>query len=236
MKSEHYQPKPETLRRLRFTAHDPLLDEGLVNLENTVHSHAEDFTRHLFLYSMKALRLDDSDRYDGRSLNISQYEQYRHNIVQNVSKRGKRRFKVASFVHPIRSEGEVVGVGLRVEPDQFAAHQLIAPPFYTGGERSAGYIPVFYRIERPAEELEAPLDRLERVLSLGTWVSELTIVPLAPKAARTRDVFMNPPVQRTGGYIRTALENEPPLPPVIDMVTEKTRLHPKGNGTGPEAA
>lgn len=236
MSSEHYQPNPETLRSLRFTARDPILDEALGDLEAESYRHSDQFPRHLFIYSKKYLHLDTSDMYDGRSQNIATYEQYRHTLTQNVSERGRRRFKLTPFMSPVVNKGDVVGVNLRVAPDSLTAKQLIAPPFYTGGELNAGYIPAFYRMERPAEDLEVPLDRLERVLALGTWVAELTIIPLVPRAARMRDVFMGESIQRTGKYVEAALANEPPLPPVIELSSERQRLHPEGNGTGPEAA
>ncbi len=239
MSIERTQHHPEAQQELRFTARDPVLDEALAALEDEKYRRSEQFPRHLFLYSMKRLTIDTSDEIDGYSRNKSRFEQYRHRLSQSVSDAGLHRFPLAPFMKPFYSgghAGRIVGIGLRLVPDDSTARYLLSPPFYGQYEQEAGYIPVRYEITHPTHDLEVPLDRLERVLKLGSWAAQATMVPTSPASARRRDTFLHTPIDRTGAYVDEALTREPPLPPVIDFDAARRQHRGTSNGTGPEAA
>lgn len=240
MSIERTQSPSEPQQELRFTARDPILDEALAMLEAKSYRQSEKFPHNLFIYSMKRLTVDTSDTYDGRSQNKADFDQYRHRIKQTLSERGVRKFALAPFMKPLHiggQDGPVGGVGVRVVPDSITADQLITPPFYGDAERNAGYIPAYYRIEHPDDNLEEALDRLERVLKLGTWVAQLTTVPSFPVSARKNDMFLHEPLKRTYTRVDEALANEPPPNPPISLAEASARRHRSPNGgVGPDAA
>jgi hypothetical protein len=213
---------------VRFTARDPLLDESLARLESEGARQAalaergepydDRLPRNLFLFAMKRLIIDTTDTVDGTSQNLSTFGQYRQGVLALAS-HGQKRFNLDPWMQEVRAgepDGELTGVLLRVRVDQFSVGTMFAPPFYEletyremlrslredpqlGEDRHSAFIPVHYKVDHAAESTDEPLERLRSTLSLGAWVSQLTIVPSTPKVARLNDIFNQEHQARTYG-------------------------------------
>ncbi|MDB5160298.1 MAG: hypothetical protein JWO99_561 [Candidatus Saccharibacteria bacterium] len=238
--------KPQ--QELRFTAREPILDEALAMLEKDGERKSEYLPGNLFLYAMKRISIDLSDTYDGHSLNHSTFTQYRQ-AVDSISMRGRKTFKLDSWMKPLHAggpDGSLIGVGLRVRVDPTNVDRLIAPPLYgpnhyntpltaeqlarveagkniLGTAREAQYIPVRYEIGSTVDNPTEALERLQGILELGTWVSQLTIVPAYPRSARHADIYREGRMDRTYERIdqRFAAELLPPTAPINIVQSEE---------------
>lgn len=242
------QTPAEMPQQVRFTARVPILDEALANFEPEAFRLSEEFPKNLFLFAMKRLQIPPEDPRNGpevHNLNRSKMMQYRQ-AVDKLSGNGRREFPVVSGVRELRDggqEGELVGVGLRVLLDDIAAKTLIAPPLYgpldarrptnTLGAhlfnnsvrtmeqvRESRMLQVRYEFQQRGGDHEAALDHLRAVLDMGVRVSQLTIVPVAPKSARFRDIFQAGKIDRLFGP--TADEEVELVPEIPDNITSIT--------------
>lgn len=241
MSEVHPQPHVEMLQQeLRFTAHDPVLDEALALLEKDGQPDVATLPQHLFLFAMKLIAIDQSDTFDGISQNYSTYLQYRKK-VEDISSRGTKHLKLAPWMKPLytnQEEPQLAGVGLRVLVDSTNTETLIAPPLYGAKHytapitpdqraeadadnellqraRTSGFIPVRYELKHPVEEPDESLQRLNDVLAMGAYVSHMTLVSPRPRNARENIIFHNEPFIRT--YTRTATQSESELVTPIEI-------------------
>jgi len=205
-------------QEVRFTARDPLLDESLARLEvegarqEALARKGEPYSDHLpenlFLFAEQHLGADMGDAIDGFSQNLSTYTQYRQG-VSSLANRGIRRFTLDPWIEEVHAEsagGVLTGVLMRVRVDQLSARALLAPPFsepeeYQGmlkmlragsesGENNhSEFVLVRYSVGQAVEKPQEQLERLSQVLKLGSWVSQLAIVPSSPATARNNDIF-----------------------------------------------
>jgi len=231
VRPQYYPEKPQ--QELRFTARDPLLDEALALLEKEGERHSTYLPKNLFLFAMKRISIDLSDTFDGTSQNYSTFLQYRQ-ALDNISSRGRKQFKLASWMRPLRAggpNGDIRGVGLRVLIDPLYSDKIIKPPLYGPDHhraplsteqraqdsaayetlrkaRTAGYIPIRYEIGNIVDDPTEPLERLGEVLELGAFVSQMTIVPSYPRSAREADIFHEEKIERTYTRIDELLESQ----------------------------
>ena len=238
--------KPQ--QELRFTARDPILDEALASFETYGKAHSAYLPKNLYLFAMKAISIDTSDRFDGQSLNESAFLQYRM-AVENVGNNGMREFPLEPWVKPLHAggpNGSLVGVGLRVRFDPLYSDMILAPPLLgkrlypdmpdedrVEAERSnkvlevarrARFLPVRYEIGRAVEDPTKALERLSRVLELGVFVTQLRIVPSYPRSARLKDLYPNvDPIDRTFERVDQYLTEHPetPSPEPISLSSHK---------------
>ena len=211
--------KPQ--QELRFTARDPALDESLLMLERDGERHSGLIPENLFLFAMKRIEIDFSDTFDGVSQNHSSFMQYRQ-AVTNLGNRGMRQFELEPWLKPLNAGGpggKLVGVGLRVKVDPLIINTVVAPPFYSGDAleavREAGFIPVRYEIGSVVDDPSDALERLGEMLSLGAWVSQLTIVPSYPRSARLKDIYQEDRLRRSYDQVDQRLGDDhlpPPIP------------------------
>ena len=210
--------------------------------------HYEEYLqKKLYLFAMKRISIDMSDMFDGQSQNLSTFNQY-NLAVETISARGQKRYQLDPFIKELNRggpNGQLMGVGLRVRLDSATAKVLFAPPF-TGPSHSrspltpeqqekveaqkrlqadmlaAEYLPVRYEIGSVIDDPSEALERLRAVVELGSWVSELTIVPSYPRSARMNDRFLGSRVQRTYDKVdaRFAAELLPPTAP-INLASEE---------------
>lgn len=209
-------------QELRFTAHDPVLDEALASLEKNGQKKNSSVPEHLFLYAIKRIAIDRSDTFDGVSQNYSTYTQYRKK-VEDVSSRGTKKLRLDSWMKPLYAgpdRSQLIGVGMRVIVESHNVEKLIAPPLYgaknylpplspsqieeketadklLGVARNSAFIPVRYEIRNPADNPSESLDRLHEVLSIGAYVAHMTIVSPSPRHARENPIFHDNPFERT---------------------------------------
>lgn len=217
------QPRAEMPQQeLRFTAHDPVLDEALASLEKNGQKENATIAEHLFLYAIKRIAIDRSDTFDGSSQNYSTYMQYRKK-VEDISSRGTKKLHLGSWMKPLYADpaqSRLIGVGMRVLVESHNVDKLIAPPLYGAKNylppltpaqldekktaenllkvaRESAFIPVRYEIKNPVDNPSESLDRLHEVLSMGAYVAHMTIVPPSPKHARENPIFHDSPFKRT---------------------------------------
>lgn len=202
---------------LRFSVRHPLLDEAIASFEQRDDDSIDELPRHLFLYAQHRIITDSSDTIDGYSRNVSATQQYQV-MIQNVSRRGRKEFKLMSdHVRAIRSNedsAQITGLDLRLKLDPIDNQRIKVAPLTNAllskealkAAQSVPHLPVFYKVERPIDNAEVAFDRLTQVVRLGVYVSELTMVPMLPKGARERDIFHTPPLVRTFDKIDTWLK------------------------------
>lgn len=240
------QPRAEMPQQeLRFTAHDPVLDEALVSLEKNSVKERSAVPEQLFLYAIKRIAIDRSDMFDGSSQNYSTYMQYRKK-VEDVSSRGTKKLHLGSWMKPLYAgpdQSRLIGVGMRVLVESQNVDKLIAPPLYgaknylpplsqaqideketadklLGVARKSAFIPVRYEIKNPIDDPSESLNRLHEVLSIGAYVAHMTIVSPSPRHARENPIFHDSPFERTFTRVDEylSLNQEPSLTPPIDMI------------------
>ena len=238
--------KPQ--QELRFSARDPILDEALASLEHeSTRGDVGTLSDNLFLFAMKRIEIDTSDMFDGKSQNESTFMQYRQAIT-GLSNRGTKKFTLEPWLKPLRKggqDGPLIGVGMRMHLDSISANTLVSPPLYGSAHfapvlneeqrlarerdraflqqaREARYLPIRYEIQNLTDSPEDALERLERVLHMGVYVSQMTIVPSNPRSARLRGIFSEPRIERTftriDEYLTVGEEEVPDdMPEVIDL-------------------
>jgi len=242
---------PEThTQELRFTAREPALDEALAMLERDGERRSEHLPKNLFLFAAKRIAIDQTDMIDGYSKNYSRFTQYQQ-AVGYLTNHGLRRFKLDSWMKELRLGGpekSLMGVGLRLRVEPQHVDSLLTDPFYEAEnyrrevsllqdgpthssydvlwkDQGAAYIPVRYEIGKAVDDPAEALERLGAVLALGTWASQLRMVPSYPRSARYADIDHAEPLDRTYQHIddrfaaeivpfsaqRTASDDEKPL-------------------------
>jgi hypothetical protein len=164
-------------------------------------------SRNAFLFSKEHLVLDIGDAVyhtdaEGYSLNASIFSRYKI-IAQDVSRRGLRKFKLGpeAVIRPATNGGPSHYVDMEVVLNPEEASQLLRPPLYGAlnyllpmddevtarvkheNQKMAemiqgGVLPVSYRVDAMVQnDGGEALQRLNRVLKAGTYVSQLIVVP-----------------------------------------------------------
>jgi hypothetical protein len=235
------QTPAEMPQQLRFTARVPILDEALAAFEPEEFRLSEEFPQQLFLFAMKGLRIPTVDTGDGPevdNLHRSRLMQYRQ-ATDKISGNGKREFPLVSGVRELRDggiNGELVGVAMRVLLDDISTGVLISPPLYgpidsrrptntLGAQlygnsvrtmekvRASQMLQVRYEFQRRGGDHDTALSQLRTVLDMGVRVSQLAVVPVAPKSARFRDIFQEGKIDRLFGPVSDEEIEEAPEAP-----------------------
>jgi hypothetical protein len=162
--------------------------------------------RNTFLFSKEHLVLDTSDGVyhsdgEGYSLNASIFSRYKM-IVPDVSQNGSRRFPLGpeAVIRSSATSGPSHYIDMEVLLNPKEARQLLRPPLYGALNHSmpmddetiarvkhendrmvemikAGVLPVSYRVDTMVQnDGGEALQRLNRVLKAGAYVSQLTVV------------------------------------------------------------
>ena len=210
-KSEAVKPQQE----VRFTVCEPLLDEALIGLERYGENHHDFLPHKLYIVATKRITLDNQNELF--------FQQYRKSVEDTVGSSGYRKFDLVPWLKPFYTDGpggKLAGIGLRVALSTLYSDIILAPPFlgikFRPGmnaeeivnmnhankvlevARSAKFLPVRYEISNTVDDPNRAIARLERVLTFGTTVTRLRVVPAYPSSARLRDLYPSEkPIART---------------------------------------
>lgn len=169
------EPNPVTHHRLRLVVKDESLDAPLASL--TKPESRSRLGERLFLYSVKAMEIDTNDRQpDGYSQAESAYGQYQ----QAVWSYSTMTWRLDNKVNIIKSDSEIIGLGLRIRLGVQAAHRLISPPMYNKDSpeviEHSDLLPVFYKIPDVDEATERKIKFLNDAIEGGAQVNGLSLV------------------------------------------------------------
>ena len=223
---------------VRLTA-GALLDEGLSGLEDPTYRNSPEYPDKTYLTSRKGFSISKHpDKYE-----IDEVIRFRDG-VRGLSDNGTASFDLINHLQPVRSggqEGPIVGarLGLDLSPWRTREVMLASPlfgPRYGDDKltarsalsvlamaRELNYLPLFYRIERPTDDMEQAFDRLRAVLKSGAVVTELLIIPDTAEG-RSEDHFSDHPgPERTGHLIDDLVLSNPKLlpPNPIDIQSKR---------------
>jgi hypothetical protein len=217
-KSEAVKPQQE----VRFTVCDPLLDEALIGLERYGENHHDFLPHKLYVVATKRITVDDHNKL--------LFQQYRKSVEDTVGNSGYREFHLLPWLKPLYAGGpggKLAGVGLRAVLSPLNSDVILAPPFLgikfrpgmtteeteemnlanavLEAARNAKFLPVRYEISNTVDDPNRAITRLERVLTFGTTVTRLRVVPAYPSSARLRDLY----------------PSEKPIARTLDLVTKR---------------
>jgi hypothetical protein len=238
-------PKPEAVNpqhEVRFTVCEPLLDEALIGLERHGENHHDFLPHKLYVVATKRITVEDHNKLF--------FQQYRKSVEDVVGNSGYREFHLLPWLKPLYVDGPggtLAGIGLRAALSPLYSNVILAPPFLgirfrpgmtpeetekmnlanavLGVARNAKFLPVRYEISDPVDDPNRAITRLERVLTFGTTVTRLRVVPAYPSLARLRDLYPSVrPIARTLDLItkRFYPEELPVDEPDSDVVPETT--------------